>query len=197
MVMLAMRIYYRRKALRDRRQVEYREGWLNMIVRGVFGAIYIGGSVVYIFYPAYLAWAVFPLPQWARWVGASLSASSLALLWWVQWALGIHFDTTLHVQEGHKLVTNGPYRWVRHPMYSTLFLMGLGFLLLTANWMIGGLMLASVVLLVWARLGGEEALLIETFGEQYREYMQRSGRFIPKFGTGAGSSQSQGFDEQR
>ncbi len=190
-----MRIYYRRKAVRGRQQVEYREGWLNMAVRGTFGALYIGGTVVYIFYPAYLAWAVFPLPQWARWIGALLSIASLALLWWVQWVLDIHFDTTLHVQEGHKLVTNGPYRWVRHPMYSALFLMGLGYLLLSANWMIGGLMIASVVLLVWARLGGEEALLIETFGEQYREYMQRTGRFTPKFGTGAGSAKSQGLDE--
>jgi protein-S-isoprenylcysteine O-methyltransferase Ste14 len=65
--------------------------------------------------------------------------------------------------------------------------MGLGFLLLTANWMIGGLMLASVALLVWVRLRGEEDLLIDTFGEQYREYMQRTGRFLPKLRTGAGS----------
>jgi protein-S-isoprenylcysteine O-methyltransferase Ste14 len=186
-VMLGMRIYYRHKAVRARRLVEYHEGWLNMAVRGIFGAIYIGGTLVYIFYPAYLAWAEFPLPQWARWLGTLLSIASLSLLWWVQWALGVHFDTTLHVQAEHRLVTHGPYRWVRHPMYTSLFLMGLGFLLLTANWMIGGLMLASVALLVWVRLRGEEDLLIDTFGEQYREYMQRTGRFLPKLRTGAGS----------
>jgi protein-S-isoprenylcysteine O-methyltransferase Ste14 len=187
-IMLGMRIYYRRKAVRARRLVEYREGWLNMAVRGAFGAIYIGGTLVYIFYPAYLAWAEFPLPQWARWLGTLLSIASLVLLWWVQWALDIHFDTTLHVQAEHKLVTHGPYRWVRHPMYTSLFLMGLGFLLLTANGMVGGLMLASVALLVWVRLRGEENLLIDTFGEQYREYMQRTGRFLPKLGPGAGST---------
>jgi protein-S-isoprenylcysteine O-methyltransferase Ste14 len=202
--MLVMRIHYRIKAVRSRAQVEYREGWLNMTIRGVFGVLYIGGVLGYIFYPAYLDWAQFSLPHLARWIGALLSMLSLALLWWVQSALDVHFDTTLHVQTGHKLVTHGPYRWVRHPMYTSLFLMGLGYLLLTANWMVGGLMLVSVAVLVWVRVPREEAMLIERFGQEYLDYMGRSGRFLPKLGRGSptgsgedtGSSLNQGFGGQ-
>lgn len=203
--MLVMRVYYRVKATRSRARVDYREGWLNMAIRSVFGVLYIGGVLGYMFYPSYLDWAQFSLPSLARWIGASLSMVSLALLWWVQWALDVHFDTTLHVQTGHKLVTHGPYRWVRHPMYTSLFLMGLGYLLLTANWMVGGLMLLSVAVLVWVRVPREEAMLIEQFNEEYLAYVERSGRFLPKLGqknsTGAGedtaSSLNQGFGGQR
>jgi protein-S-isoprenylcysteine O-methyltransferase Ste14 len=98
----------------------------------------------------------------------------------VQWVLGKNFSPVLHVREEHTLVTEGPYRWVRHPMYTTMFVFGGGLLLLTANWIIGGPMLVAAVAVVLLRVDREEAVMIEQFGDEYREYMEHTGRFLPR-----------------
>ena len=179
---IIIRVVYHRKARQVREGVEFIESKLNMVVRGVVGLGYIGALIVYVFYPKTFTWAILPLPTWARWVGTGVSMISLLLIWWVQWALDIQFDTTLHIQTGHKLVTHGPYRWVRHPMYTALFLMGLGWLLLTGNWFTGGPLMVAIFLLVLVRVDREEALLTETFGDAYVAYIQKTGRFLPLLG---------------
>ena len=63
-------------------------------------------------------------------------------------------------------------------MYTTIFLQALAFFLLSANWIIGTTGLGTSILCV-ASVGDEEALMIEEFGDQYRAYMQRTGRFLP------------------
>jgi protein-S-isoprenylcysteine O-methyltransferase Ste14 len=69
---------------------------------------------------------------------------------------------------------------VHHPMYTALFLLGVGFLLLTANWAVGVPLIVVLPILVSVRIGNEEALMIEKFGDEYRAYMQRTGRFLPR-----------------
>jgi protein-S-isoprenylcysteine O-methyltransferase Ste14 len=105
---------------------------------------------------------------------------SLVLLVWVQRALGSNFSTTLHVREEHTLVTYGPYRWVRHPMYTVLYLFLIGVFLVTQNWFIGAGFLIPLTLIVAMRLDNEEAAMIEKFGDDYRQYMHRTGRFAPR-----------------
>jgi protein-S-isoprenylcysteine O-methyltransferase Ste14 len=100
---------------------------------------------------------------------------------WVQRALGANFDVTLLVCAEHTLVTTGPYRWVCHPMYSVLFLFELA-VLLTANWFVGGVPLVALTLIVATRAKREEAVMLNTFGEAYRHYMERTGRFLPRLG---------------
>ena len=178
--MATIRISYHRKARHTRKNVEHKESILNMIIRAILGLVYIGGLAVYIFYPIWLNWAAFSLAPWVRWSGAFISIGSVLLLWWVQWALDVQFDTTLHTQAEHKLITHGPYRWVRHPMYTALFIMGLGWLLLTANWATGAPLMISILLLVGLRVKNEEAMLIEMFGDEYQEYMRPTGRFLPR-----------------
>ncbi len=78
------------------------------------------------------------------------------------------------------LVTYGPYRWVRHPMYSFSFLLFFGFSLLSANWFIGLTVIVGLAILV-ARTSIEESKLIEEFDDEYREYMKRTGRFFPRW----------------
>jgi len=175
-----IRVAYHRKAKKVREGVELKESKVNMAVRAVVGLGYIGALLVYAFFPRIFAWAALSLPDWARWIGAGVSVLSVLLIWWVQWALDVQFDTVLHIQAGHKLVTHGPYRWVRHPMYTALFLMGLGWLLLTANWFIGGPLTIAIVLLVLVRVDREETLLTETFGVAYIDYVQVTGRYLPR-----------------
>jgi protein-S-isoprenylcysteine O-methyltransferase Ste14 len=178
--MLGVRIYYRVKSVRGRGRVSHHEGGLNAAFRGVFGFGYIGGVIAYLIYPEWLGNFTIPLPAWVRWAGLALSIISLSLLWWVHSALNVHFDTTLHIQEHHQIVTTGPYRWVRHPMYTALFFLGLGYLLTSANWAIGISYLTGLLIVLVFRVPKEEALLIETFGEEYHRYIQETGKYFPK-----------------
>jgi protein-S-isoprenylcysteine O-methyltransferase Ste14 len=78
------------------------------------------------------------------------------------------------------LVTSGPYRRIRHPIY-TAFLLILGApLLLSANWLIGGAWLAMTILEVTTRIRIEEAMMLSRFGDQYRAYMATTGRLLPR-----------------
>ena len=135
-------------------------------------------GLVHVFVPQRMRWATLPVPIWSRWVGVGLGVTSLPLFAWTHHALGKNWSLALVTKEEHTLVSSGPYRWVRHPMYTVIFLQGLAFFLLSANWVIGISGLGTSILCV-ARVGDEEGLMIEEFGDQYRAYIERTGRFLP------------------
>src|SRR5262249_36899536 len=125
-------------------------------------------------------WSALPLPLGLRWAGVALATAAIPLLVWVQRALGSNFYTTLHLRQEHTLVCDGPYRWVRHPMYTVFYLMFLSIFLITANGFLGLYFLATFTLLMFVRVPNEERVLVEKFGDGYRRYMQRTGRFLPR-----------------
>lgn len=87
----------------------------------------------------------------------------------------------MRLHDDHKLVTSGPYKWVRHPMYAiTNVLVCLAFLI-TANWIVFLVSLATYTgTTVWrVTLGPEEKQLLEKFGDEYREYQQHTGAMLP------------------
>jgi protein-S-isoprenylcysteine O-methyltransferase Ste14 len=85
----------------------------------------------------------------------------------------------LEIREHHRLVTDGVYRPVRHPMYSALFIYGLGQALAVPNWLAGPSYLLAMVLLFMFRIGAEERMMLETFGDEYTIYMTKTKRLIP------------------
>ena len=180
LVFTAIRAYYHRLAMAARGKVEYREGKLHTGLRLVVGIPFMVVFFAYMIWPGIAGWAVIPLPLWARWIGVIFSILSVPLILWIQRYLGSNFSTTLHVRDAHTLVTQGPYRWVRHPMYSLLFVQLVGMLLVTANGLIGGVPLLAFIVIVVARIKNEEATMIEKFGDEYRAYMRRTGRFLPR-----------------
>ena len=176
----AIRAYYHKKAERSRGPVEYKEGRPHTASRLIVGVPFMLSLLVYMVQPEWFAWAALPLPVWVQWVGLILGIASLPLILWVQAALGSNFSTTLHVRQDHDLVTQGPYRWVRHPMYTVLFVHLVALLLLSANWFIGGVPLVAFTLIVVTRLNNEERVMAEKFGPAYMDYMRRTGRFLPR-----------------
>jgi protein-S-isoprenylcysteine O-methyltransferase Ste14 len=174
-----IRGYYHEKARKQGGQAEYKERELT-IVRKILGLPFPFLIIAYMVYPPSLGWFTLPLPDSVRWAGVILGAASLPLIAWVQWALGLNFSVTLHVREEHTLVTHGPYKWVRHPMYTTLYLHCLSILLTTGNLLIGGFYLIGLSVIVILRVANEEQVMIDKFGEQYRRYMGGTGRFLPK-----------------
>lgn len=125
------------------------------------------------------SFAHFTLPAWVRMIGVLVGLSGCALFAWTHLALGKNWSGVLEIAKGHELVTNGPYQFVRHPMYSAFFLMGAGVLLLSANWLVGGLNLVAVTYMYLMRVGDEEAMMIDQFGQSYERYMSETGRLFP------------------
>jgi len=93
--------------------------------------------------------------------------------------LGRNWSVTLKVREHHVLVKTGVYRLVRHPMYSSFFLLGLSQMLLLPNWLAGASGLIGAGLLFVFRVFREERMMLESFGDEYRSYMAGTKRIIP------------------
>lgn len=176
----AHRGYYVRKHGEERDTLKKREeGWVSKIA-GTLGMIGFIGTLLYAVNPSWLAWASLPLPLWLRWTGVGIALLGFALLQWSQNTLGKSWSDTPRMIKEQSLITSGPYRFIRHPIY-TAFLLILGStLLISANWLIGLTWLGMTLLEVASRIGFEENLMIEYFGEQYRAYMKRTGRLLPR-----------------
>jgi protein-S-isoprenylcysteine O-methyltransferase Ste14 len=135
--------------------------------------------LAYLINPRWMAWSQVGLPPAVRWAGAALSTIAVPLLFWMFRSLGGNVTDTVAIRREHRLVTAGPYRWIRHPLYSFGSLLLLGFSLLSASWFIAGAALVAAPFLV-SRTRTEEARLLERFGDDYRAYIQHTGRFLPR-----------------
>ncbi len=130
--------------------------------------------------PRWLGWASLPLPGALRWAGLGLAAAAFALLEWAQAALGRNWSLRVQLLEHHELVVSGPYRWVRHPMYTAGLLASLAVLLLSANWLAGGCWLLMHGWQFALRIPLEEGLMTRQFGDAYRRYVRTTGRLFPR-----------------
>ena len=159
----------------DRRQ----EGLLILWTLRPIGIVGMLGLIAYMVNPDWMVWSSMPLPVWLRWVGVGVGVVAGALLIWTFRSLGKNLTDTVVTRKAHSLVTHGPYRWVRHPFYVCVALTVLANTLTTANWFVcltGSLALALIVI----RTRREEEKLLERFGDAYRAYIERTGRFWPR-----------------
>lgn len=181
LVLVAVRLYYHRKAqtFREPFSTPY-EGATLGLLRAVLAPVWFGSLLAYIFAPWLVDWATTPLPIWMRWFGVLLGLGGILGVAWVNHALGVNFSTTLRVRSDHTLVTNGPYRWIRHPMYTVFVVLMLALFLISANWLLGGVGMLTLAIVMVIRTPREEQMLQEKFGDTYTAYMQRTGRFLPK-----------------
>jgi protein-S-isoprenylcysteine O-methyltransferase Ste14 len=134
---------------------------------------------IYTFGPQWLAWATVPMPVWLRWTGAALAAIALLAFIWIHRSLGSNFSAFLKMKDQQTLVISGPYRWIRHPMYTTFYLLHIAAFLLTSNWFIGMTWTIGLTIVIALRIQREELMMMERFGDRYRLYMENTSRFIP------------------
>jgi protein-S-isoprenylcysteine O-methyltransferase Ste14 len=147
----------------------------------VMSAVLIGIWVLPAIY-AFTDWLSpfdYSLPAWAVWLGAGVFLVSLAVRWRVQRALGEQWSPTIQTAQRHVLRTDGPYTRIRHPLYASLVLWAAAQPLLLTNGLAGWGGAVAVALIWLIRVPREEQLMLDTFGEEYRQYMARTGRLIP------------------
>jgi protein-S-isoprenylcysteine O-methyltransferase Ste14 len=120
-----------------------------------------------------------PFSPTLAWLGTLVFAAALALFYRVHQELGRSWSVTLELRDSHALVTHGLYRYVRHPMYSAFWLWALAQALLLPNWIAGLSGLVGFGVLFFARVGNEERMMLDAFGDEYRAYAARTKRIIP------------------
>jgi protein-S-isoprenylcysteine O-methyltransferase Ste14 len=161
----------------DRRQ----EGLFVLATLRPLGAVFWCGMLAWMINPRWMAWSSVATPLWSRWAGVVLVIAGAVLLIWTFRSLGTNLTDTVVTRTAHTLVVHGPYRWIRHPLYSSAGLMIAALSLIAANWfllIIGVAVLCVIVM----RTRTEEQNLVARFGDSYRKYMDRTGRFLPRFG---------------
>jgi protein-S-isoprenylcysteine O-methyltransferase Ste14 len=112
-------------------------------------------------------------------MGVMCGFGALAMFLLTHKALGKLWSVSLQLKQEHKLVTEGIYEKLRHPMYSAFWLMALAQALFLANWIAGLSGLLGFGFLFFSRIGPEEAMMEAAFGSEYRAYQERSWRIIP------------------
>jgi protein-S-isoprenylcysteine O-methyltransferase Ste14 len=155
------------------------EGLMIAVPRFLLLGASLAGMVVYSINPPLMQWSALSLPFWLRWFGFLIGLSALILFFWVLRSLGRNFSTTLTIKKDQTLVSQGPYQWVRHPMYTSFVLLWVGFFFLSTNWFIGLTGILGFVLAIVIRTPKEEQMMIERFGDEYIAYMKRTGRYLP------------------
>jgi protein-S-isoprenylcysteine O-methyltransferase Ste14 len=174
--------YFRRRADKESGERISRnvDGTVFATIVKLGGLILWLSPLVYLLNPAWMTWSRIGLPEWVRWLGVGFGILCVLGIYWLFRSIGTGITPTSATRKEHRLVTSGPYRWIRHPLYtfgSALFI-ALG--MIADNWFISVLGLLAFIL-VAMRTPKEEANLIERFGDEYREYMKRTGRYFPRF----------------
>jgi protein-S-isoprenylcysteine O-methyltransferase Ste14 len=171
--------YHRIKARTGEPLARREEGILVFAVLRLSGLVAALFALAYVINPRWLAWAQVPLPIVLRWLGAAIGLVCAAMLFWTLQHLGKNLTDTVVTRSSATLVTTGPYRWVRHPFYVAAALLFLAVFLVSANWVFslpGTLVLSALAI----RTPIEERHLLKRFGEEYRRYTERTGKFIPR-----------------
>ena len=123
--------------------------------------------------------ADYPFRPMQAWLGLLVAIAAFAMFLATHRALGRNWSVSLDVRQDHRLITEGVYQHVRHPMYLAFWLWAVAQALLLPNWVAGLSGLLGFGILYFLRVAQEEQLMLETFGDDYRVYMARSKRLIP------------------
>ena len=181
---MGISIYFRIKADKESGEKLSRQadGTVMMTIIRIGGLILWLSPFVYLINPKWMAWSKLDLSNWVRWLGVGIGILCVLGIYWLFSSIGSGITPTSATRTEHKLVTNGIYRYIRHPLYTVGSSMFVAFGMMADNWFIAILGILTFILMA-IRTPKEEANLIEKFGDEYREYMKHTGRYFPKFGS--------------
>ena len=175
--------HYRQKARKARQrdqEILRSDENLSLILARLFVALPMFGAVLaYIVSPSWMAWAHVDVPVWVHSVGTVMVILAVPFGYWVLSSLGDNISETVMTRPGQELVTHGPYRWIRHPLYTNGLLLFVGAGLGAENWFISlfaVLTWAGIYLMVIPR---EEEELLKRFGADYQDYIEQTGALLP------------------
>lgn len=120
-----------------------------------------------------------PQEKWIAWSGIALTWIGTAIAIWARYILGEYWSARVTLKEGHQLIRSGPYRFVRHPIYTGILLACIGAALVVGEWR--GVVAVVLILAAHSRKAlREESLLTKEFGEEYLSYRRSTGFLFPR-----------------
>lgn len=169
---------------KKRKQEKMSEQNVSTQEKVILFLLLIGMFILPLIYSAssWLDFANYSLPTWAGWLGVALIAGALFVFWRAHADLGLNWSPSLEIREKHELITKGIYGVIRHPMYASQWLWVIAQPLLLQNWIAGLVNLLIFISFYLLRVQAEEKMMTDKFGDQYREYMKRTGGVLPKMG---------------
>ena len=169
---------------KKRKQEKMSEQNVSTQEKVILFLLLIGMFILPLIYSAstWLDFANYSLPAWAGWLGVALIAGALFVFWRAHADLGLNWSPSLEIREKHELITKGIYGVIRHPMYASQWLWVIAQPLLLQNWIAGLVNFLIFIPFYMLRVQAEEKMMIDTFGDEYREYMKRTGGVLPKIG---------------
>ncbi len=184
-VFSTIRVYYRsRPSTRERPEQGRREGAerfggkagvaVSISVLGYWASI-----ALYMISPSWMRWSRLTLPAWIRWIGVVVGIMCLPYLIWVHRTMGRYYVDRLELKDDHKLITTGPFSQIRNPMYLVLCTFAVAMALVSA-YLLNLLFSIGTILSINWLVRQEEEMMLERFGDEYRAYMKRTGRFLPR-----------------
>ncbi len=173
-----VRFYYRGKNIGRESEKQYEKMDKSFIVLSVAIIGYFILIPIYLLLPDLISWADLGLPSLLRWLGAGVALIAVGLTFLTHRTLGSQYSAKLEIQKDHTMISVGIYSRIRHPMYMSMNIFTLALSLMSSNLLI--IIFSVLVALPFPWIARkEEALLIERFGDDYRMYMKRTGRFLP------------------
>jgi protein-S-isoprenylcysteine O-methyltransferase Ste14 len=154
------------------------------IIHVRFLEIYIVITIIvfflFILMPEWFNWSAIPnYPRWIQWIGTTIGVLSIVLFVFVHIHLGKNFSYKLAIYDDHRLVKTGPYKFIRHPMYTAFIMLHVAIFLITANWFFGIIWIGGLTIILIFRIKREEKMLIDVFGEEYKNYIKHTGSLLP------------------
>jgi len=123
----------------------------------------------------------FPASETIGETGFLLAVVGVAFAIWARWHLGENWSGTVTLKEGHELIRSGPYRYIRHPIYTGMLIAFAGTVLALGE--LRGLLAFLIALACfYLKARKEERFLAQEFGESFTEHARRTGMFLPTFG---------------
>ena len=169
---------------KKRKQEKMSEQRVSQQEKLILFLLLIGMMILPLIYSAstWLDFSNYSLPTWAGWLGTVLMLGALFVFWRAHADLGLNWSPSLEIREKHQLITKGVYGVIRHPMYASQWLWVIAQPLLLQNWIAGFVNLLIFIPFYMLRVQAEEEMMVDTFGDEYREYMKCTGGVLPKIG---------------
>ena len=183
-VTIVAQIIIRTPINKKRKMEKMSEQHVTGMEKSILGLLFLGGFLLPLLYSTtnWLDFANYTLPTWAGWIGVALIAAALYVFWRAHADLGLNWSPTLEIREKHELITRGIYGVIRHPMYSSQWILAIAQPLLLQNWLVGFANLIIFIPFYFLRVQAEEKMMLDSFGDEYRDYMKKTGAILPKVG---------------
>ncbi|MFN8382958.1 MAG: protein-S-isoprenylcysteine O-methyltransferase [Anaerolineales bacterium] len=175
-------IFIRAPINQKRKQEKISEQRVSSQEKIILILLSIGGFLLPLIYSAtsWLDFANYTTPAWAGWAGILLAIGAVIVFWRAHADLGLNWSPSLEIREKHELITHGIYKFIRHPMYASQWLLVIAQPLLLQNWLAGFMNLIVFVPFYLLRVKAEEKMMQDLFGDEYSEYLKKTGAVLPK-----------------